>query len=593
MRGLRWAIFSSLLCLGAACQPGTVLVVSAGPVPERADAMEALLTVEGVTAPPIPIPISSALAPGQPYSFALRLPADVGGPVSISVAAMDRERCLLATGDGRTLIHTEDHQVGTTLDISLEELRAPACANDRPLLLRAEPGWVDTGAHDVDLWGWGLPADVSVLLDGRRAAATWISHRQIRISLPAQPRAAGAVNIQVENPDGARSPPRRDLLARFYRLFHFREDRYVIDGFRNPTSKVDAVLLDRYDADSDGRVDILARDGVNLFLAENRGGASLIVRPLHHAAERLDNLRLADADGDGRTDVLLIETAAGADPAATLLALPYRGLGVPSPLRLHADLQGLVSATIGEFDGDGRPDLFVVRGVDKKVIEGGRSVWLYQVRGVSVLPSLGGLRYGAAQPIFEPSQSEAYQTLLDADGDGLIDLITSRGTRRNERGRLSATLSPPPPASQPRPGCAAVRPIEDLDGDGGADLLLIGEADTCRPTGRGEFRVSEAYLKYFTPEICDGPMLIPTDLDGDLRIDLVCSTSMFPGTLLVLLGRDGDSFELRRVASFSMIQGAWEGDVRAFHVLDLDRDGRRDLVRATYTGFTVLWNESE
>jgi hypothetical protein len=199
------------------------------------------------------------------------------------------------------------------------------------------------------------------------------------------------------------------------------------------------------DFDGDGRDELAVRgaDGLALLRIERAAAPALLRRePLPDGARAI----AADLDGDGRASLVLWDPANGRLGEWTLEGAAKHDFGAIQPLH------GLAA---GDFDGDGRDDLWI------QTRPGGEGeLWLMREGGSFAVETLrvdGHLVSAAA---------------VDWDGDGRADLAGYDGVR----GELRAWLLDGGRVVARR--ALARGPVEslralDLDGDGREDLLVF------------------------------------------------------------------------------------------------------------------------
>ena len=197
-----------------------------------------------------------------------------------------------------------------------------------------------------------------------------------------------------------------------------------------------------------------------------------------------NSIAAADFNGDGKLD--LVETCASLDDGPCNLLLIQFGNGdgtfMPSPAVLTAlSFSGSQSMAVGDFNGDGQPDLAVTNS---------------GANGVNVfLNNEGGLTALAAMPA--TGESPTSIAAADFNGDGKLDLaVANSGSNNvtillgNGDGTFTAAASP---AAGTAPNSIAVA---DFNGDGVPDLavanagssnvtILLGNGDGTFTAGAG------------------------------------------------------------------------------------------------------------
>ncbi|HEU4382217.1 MAG TPA: VCBS repeat-containing protein [Anaeromyxobacteraceae bacterium] len=294
----------------------------------------------------------------------------------------------------------------------------------------------------------------------------------------------------------------------------------------------------------------------------------------------LSSLVLADIDGDGLLDAVVMDHA-----ASRLAVLPgTAGGGFASPLATDLARPPLAGAA-GDLDGDGRADLVVYA----------TGIYDSPDSEILVLLGRGDGTFRAEQSL--PIGSEAYEwplrpiALADFDGDGVLDFATRIGDVPGvqvRRGLGDGTFGPAHDLALG--GAASAVVAADFDGDGRLDLavgyyseqppnvaILLGNGD-------GSFRPPATFAGVRIPDdIAVG------DLDGNGVPDLVVAGSYsyiqpneYP-PVAVLLGKGDGTF----APPVWIVSRGWEVGY-AVAVADLDGDGRQDVAVAMGQEFDVI-----
>jgi hypothetical protein len=352
------------------------------------------------------------------------------------------------------------------------------------------------------------------------------------------------------------------------------------------------------DADGDGRPDLLL-GGSSLWM--NRSGKFEAAAGFPRSPGARGGL-FADFDGDGDSDVLVFRTAGP-------VLLENDGSGVfadrtPEVLKATGDLY-TESASVFDFDGDGRPDFYLANYERPP-----NPPW---ARGTPdrLYRNLGGFRFEDATARISGVSAEPMcgrgTVAADFDGDGDVDLYVANyrldpdfllvnrgdGTLVNEARARGVEGECDQGAFGHGIGPAA----GDLDGDGDLDFVVgnlahpryIGFSDVTRlflNSGPPEYRFSDVFpgsgVRF--EETHSNPTLADFDLDGDLDLFL---TSVYEGRKSFLYRNDGGGkFTDVSFAAGVRVDNGW-GSAAA----DFDGDGDPDLAVGSGSGFRLFRND--
>jgi hypothetical protein len=271
-------------------------------------------------------------------------------------------------------------------------------------------------------------------------------------------------------------------------------------------------------------------------------------------------LATPDLDGDGTSEIVLTMESFGTDERAinvpTRMVIvrangtPYRGIS-QLPSRVHAR-----EGVVGDFNGDGVDDLFVAAaGMDTNPFPGEQNVLLLS-RGAgrhidasaSNLPQLIDFAHGA--------------NAGDIDGDGDLDIlvVTHQGVSPTDNyflindgtGRFSFSAGRNHmPASAARTNRFLTGRLQDVNLDGNVDMLLPGNGDDRQASlllyGDGQGRFDRTVT---LPRSAFGSQTWTTDIDvvdldrDGLRDLVLLNTSDFGGrykglNIQILMNEDG------------------------------------------------------
>jgi hypothetical protein len=221
------------------------------------------------------------------------------------------------------------------------------------------------------------------------------------------------------------------------------------------------------DLDGDGHLDIVlsesaTNDTVDVLLGDGSGGFSAPVT--YASGENPIGLALADLNGDGKLDVA-VACGGHANVVSVLL-----GAG-DGKLAAHVDYGvGLApsSVAVGDLDGDGHPELVASNSAEQQV---------------SVLHGSGDGTF-PDQVRYDAGGMPETVRIADVTGDGKLDIVTRPRARSACSSTPATARSVPRKRIQPVP-LRSARSSADLDADGRADIVSVGEAVTLSGEGTG------------------------------------------------------------------------------------------------------------
>jgi hypothetical protein len=287
-------------------------------------------------------------------------------------------------------------------------------------------------------------------------------------------------------------------------------------------------------------------------------------------ADGPQSVYVADMDGDGRVDVL------SASREDDLIAWYRNDGGSPvvwTPFNITTSADGAVSVHAADLDGDGRLDVLSASRGDNKVAwykNGGGTPVVWIPHNISTI-TVGAV---AAYP-------------ADVDGDGRLDVL-SAGMDGNRilwfknGGGIPVVWTPFNITS------SIVSPTfvyaADMDGDGRLDVLSAsrdGASIAWHKNGAGNPMVWTSYNISTTAPYALS--VNAADLDGDGRLD-VLSASYTDDKIAWYKNGGGSPMVWTQYNISTTADGA-----HSVHAVDVDGDGRVDVLSAAYNGNTVAW----
>ena len=338
------------------------------------------------------------------------------------------------------------------------------------------------------------------------------------------------------------------------------------------------------DVNGDGKVDLVCANGTagTLTVLTNDGSGVFGSNATLNVGGNAVCVTAADVNGDGKPDLIC------ANLAGYLTVLTNNGAGgFGSNAMLNVLFPVFVVAA--DVNSDGKPDLICASPIPAGALGGDNTLTIFTNDGSGGFGFEGKLAPGGA-----PNSVAA----ADVNGDGQLDLVCPSmiGNVGNVM-VFTNTISPGhtgfSPISSPGVGANPQSVIAvDVNGDGKLDLISAnagGHSLTVLTNdGNGNFG-SNATLNVSNVTAC----VVAADMNGDGQPDLI-SADFVTGNITVLTnngsGAFGSNATLSAGTGFPVVGAV---SVYSIAAADVNGDGKSDLIRANYSGFSLtLWTNN-
>jgi hypothetical protein len=249
-----------------------------------------------------------------------------------------------------------------------------------------------------------------------------------------------------------------------------------------------------------------------------------------------------DFNADGKPDLIAVNSLSG--DVTVLLGNGHGKFVVGPNYAAGGNNPGISSAAVGDFNGDGKPDLAMAN---------------FFTSNVSVLLNTGGGRFAVARD-FRLPQTKSFVTVADFNNDGKEDLAVGSQPIRILFGKGNGTFSTPVTTN-----VSGGYPVTgDFTGDGVPDLAtVVGDSvSVSLNKGNGTFKAPKTF--FAGPNIT---WLAVGDFNNDGKLDLVVCADKF---VVVLLGNGDGTFQSPKDTSFP--DPTWE-----LATGDFNGDGKLDV----------------
>jgi len=394
----------------------------------------------------------------------------------------------------------------------------------------------------------------------------------------------GSISVLLGNGDGTFQPARSYTSDGVFAVS-------VDSGDWNGDRKTDLVVVNQCQTDSNC-------NGTVTVLLGNGDGTFQVPPSYASGGYDADSVATGDLNRDGNLDLVVANLCQSSSCSSgnngSVSVLLGNGDGTFQAAQQYATGGfGSSSVAIGDFNGDGNPDVVVANQCGTSDCKSGGSV--------SVLLGTGNGKLETAQTYPSGASVALSVAIADFDKDGNLDLAVANQCQDSscQNGAVSVLLGNGNGTFQPAQsyGSAGFQTnfvaVGDFNGDGNPDLVLASQCQdsSCQHggvsvllgNGNGTFQAAQSYSSAGSQ--ADGVAI--TDLDGDGMVDLVVSnlcanSDCSTGVVSSLLGNGKGTFHPAHAFN--------SGGQHAYSVVagDFDGDGHNDVVVTNGDGTAVL-----
>ena len=336
------------------------------------------------------------------------------------------------------------------------------------------------------------------------------------------------------------------------------------------------------DIDGDGKPDLVVLNGISYTVSVLRnistsGGVSFDASVSFATVYFPNSISIGDLDGDGRPDLALANLSYGSVSVLRNISTPG-AVNFEPKVDFTAEMNAF-SISMGDLDGDGRPDLAVAN-------DNGGSNTFSVLRNAS---TPGTISF-APKIEFATSPYSSSVSIGDITGDGKPDLVVASAYYNsvyvyNNTSRLGIiSFFPLGPYLCPVGSNPFSVSIGDITGDGKQDLAVANRGSNTVSVLRNTSTPSDLVGVSFAPKVDFTTEVEPVsvsigDIDGDGKPDLFVANKS--SNTVSVFRNTSTSGGVSFAAKTNFITGSYPNSVS---LVEIDGDGRPDLVDANSSG---------
>ena len=449
------------------------------------------------------------------------------------------------------------------------------------------------------------PANNIVFVGATQATVTSATTTQLIVTVPMD---ATYGTISVLN---KRSGLSANSILNFNPIYSPAKTNITNNDFAKPvsyfTGGIGATSVAIGDIDGDGKSDLITLNRYDTSVSVFRNISNIGRIDSSSFANKIDfttgispnSIAIGDIDGDGKPDIVVTNSR---DNTISVLhntsTLGNISFAPKVDFSINISKMTIGSLAIGDFDGDGKPDLAVIFGYyTQGYINYHSSVAIFfnTTKNIGIIDA-NSFAKPSLFDVYPPGNYALLSSIAvnDIDGDGKPDLIISDETNnkvlvlQNQSWANNASFSPPVTLSTI--ASPQYLTVGDLDGDGKNDLVVSSYNSNTLCVYRNTSTIGSITSSSFGPQV-----LVYSnfnlgvsigDFNGDGKPDLLALSNSTNLSILI----NNSSIGSINTSSFSNTLNLPVSAAGSVAIGDLDGDGKPDIAAVTGLYVSVIRN---